>query len=85
MPEGALSKMRAMECEWGQRRGREGSEVSRAGQLVLRMRPLFSSQLNIRSNRVNGEGQGGSALEQEPGSVTEESVLESALEWAQME
>ena len=81
MPEGALSKMRAMECEWGQRRGREGSEVSRAGQLVLRMRP----QLNIRRNRVNGEGQGGSALEQEPGSVTEESVLESALEWAQVE
>ncbi|MBK9111460.1 MAG: hypothetical protein WAU44_14355 [Nitrospira sp.] len=49
------------------------------------MRPQFSSQLNIRSNRVNGEGQGGSALEQEPGSVTEESVLESALEWAQVE
>ena len=32
-----------------------------------------------------GRGRGGSALEQEPGSVMEELVLESALEWAQIE
>jgi hypothetical protein len=85
MPEGALSKMRAMECDGVNGVVVRGAKYPAAGQLVLRMRPRFSSQLNIRSNRVNGEGQGGSALEQEPGSVTEESVLESALEWAQVE
>ncbi len=45
----------------------------------------FRHELTSGATEVIGEGQGESALEQEPGSVTEEAVLESALEWAPVE